>query len=160
MYVKEGSRNFWKFSKLSNSTTDDSSSFAELLCYLLLSNVETLGLAKETNSKCFKMISKGGKCFRNHSKPSKTSPEVIFERIHILWYSRPELGLGRPVRRAWARVNTWILTFPQKSILVVWTCENVCCDRKYVSLTYRNLIGHVEHSFSTFSEKLNFPFFC
>ena len=114
MYVKEGSRNFWKFSKLSNSTTDDSSSFAELLCYLLLSNVETLGLAKETNSKCFKMISKGGKCFRNHSKPSKTSPEVIFERIHILWYSRPELGLGRPVRRAWARVNTWILTFSSK----------------------------------------------
>ena len=30
--------------------------------------------------KCLKMISGGGKCVRNHSKPSKTSPEVIFER--------------------------------------------------------------------------------
>ena len=33
--------------------------------------------------KCLKMISGGGKCVRNHYKPSKTSPEVIFERIRM-----------------------------------------------------------------------------
>ena len=33
--------------------------------------------------KCLKMISGGGKCVRNHSKASKTSPEVIFERIRM-----------------------------------------------------------------------------
>ena len=39
--------------------------------------------------KCLKMISGGGKCVRNLSKPSKTPPEVICERIHMPWFSRP-----------------------------------------------------------------------
>ena len=41
------------------------------------------------------MISGGGKCVRNHSKPSKTSPEVIFERIRMSWFSRPVSARAR-----------------------------------------------------------------